>query len=233
MKKTIGILGGLSPESTIYYYQYITRKYAERFGDYSYPRIIINSVTFQDYIDWGNLGNWKAVEDDMVKSISALKSAGADFVIIATNTMHYVYEAVSKRVEVPILSLVEAVCKYAEKLKVTKLALLGTKLTMRKPFYSEALAKIGVETLVPEPEQQDVVHGIIFSELTKGIINPSSHSKLLKIITALTEQGAEGVILGCTEIPLLIKPEDLRIHVLDSSLIHAEAALNYALADQD
>ena len=227
--KTIGILGGLSPESTVYYYEYLTREYTRRFHDYSYPKIIIYSVSFQEYVDWGTSKNWKAVEDDMVASISALKSAGANFAIIATNTMHYVYEAVVKRVDIPILSLVDVVCKHSQKLGITKIALLGTKLTMRKEFYKEALLDVGIETLVPSDENQDVVHDIIFNELTKGIINNDSKAKYLEIINELAELGAQGVILGCTEIPLLVKQDDLDIHVLDSSLIHAEAALNYAL----
>jgi aspartate racemase len=229
MKKKIGILGGLSPESTVYYYQYLFREYNNRYNDYHFPKIIIYSVTFQEYVDWGMSGDWKAVEDDMVEAITALKNAGADFVIIATNTLHYVYDAVAARVEIPILSLVDAVCKHAQELGVHKLALLGTKLTMKKPFYHEALAKVGIETLVPDPEGMDFVQDNIFSELSKGIIKPESKTKYLEIINILADQGAEGVILGCTEIPLIVKQDDLKIHVLDTSLIHAEAALNYAL----
>lgn len=229
MKKKIGILGGLSPESTIYYYQYITRKYTEQFGDFSYPPIIIYSVTFQKYIDWGMDGDWKAVENDLVFAISALEDAGADFAIIATNTMHYVYELVAKRSKIPILSLVDAVCSHAQKLKVDKLGLLGTKFTMREDFYRKALAKIGIETLVPNQKNQTIIHDIIFNELTRGIVDSGSKAKYLEIINELAESGAQGVILGCTEIPLLITQDDLKIHVLDSSQIHAEAAYKYAL----
>ncbi len=229
MRKTIGILGGLSPESTIYYYQYITHEYTRRFNDYSYPEIIIYSVTFQEYVDLGMDGEWKVIEDKMVEAINALEKAGADFAVIATNTMHYVYDGVSRRVAIPVLSLVDTVCEHAKKFGINKIALLGTKLTMRKEFYYKALAKEGIATLIPDPEQQDIIHEIIFSELTKGIINPVSKTKFLGIINELADNGAEGVILGCTEIPLLITQDDLKIHVLDSSLIHAEAALNYAL----
>jgi aspartate racemase len=227
--KKIGILGGLSPESTVYYYQYIIHRYHEQFGDHGYPKIIIYSATFQEYVDWGMNGDWASIEEDMVQAIKALETAGADFVIIATNTLHYLYDKLVARVEIPILSLVDTVCSHAQDLDVTKLALLGTKLTMKKEFYKEALAKVGVETLIPSEEDMNVVHDIIFSELSSGVITLESKTKYLNIIQGLADKGAQGVILGCTEIPLLVKPEDLDIHVLDSSIIHAEAALKHAL----
>jgi aspartate racemase len=227
--KTLGILGGLSPESTIYYYQYIIHRYHEQFGDHGYPKIIIYSATFQEYVDWGMSGNWDAITDDMVSALNALSDAGADFGIIATNTLHYVFDKVMSRVELPVISLVDAVCEYANGLGINKLALLGTKLTMKKDFYHKALANFGIKTLIPEPEDMKTVHDVIFTELAGGIINPESKRKYLDIIAKLAGLGAQGVILGCTEIPLLIKPEDVDIHVLDSSLIHAEAALKTAL----
>ncbi|UCE39625.1 MAG: amino acid racemase [Thermoplasmata archaeon] len=227
--KKIGIVGGLSPESTIYYYKYITQSYTKQFGDYSYPNIIIYSATFQDYIDWGKARDWGAMEEDLVDALNALEQAKADFAIIATNTMHHIYDSLVKRTNIPILSLVDAVCDHANKLDINKIGLLGTKFTMTHDFYPNALAKAGIETLVPSPENQTIVNDIIFDELVKGIIRDESKSKYLKIIEELVDQGAQGVILGCTEIPLLIKQEDLKIHVLDSSKIHAEAALKYAL----
>lgn len=227
--KKIGIVGGLSPESTIYYYKYLTHRYTEQFGDYGYPHIIIYSVTFQDYLDWGKADNWKAIEDDLVFALNALDHANADFAIIATNTMHYLYDSIVKRTNIPIINLVEVVSDYAQKLDIKKLGLLGTKFTMSHDFYLKALSKVGVDTIVPDPEDQKVVNDVIFHELTRGIITGESKDKYLKIINGLVEKGAEGVILGCTEIPLLIKQEDLKIHVLDSSKIHAEAALRYAL----
>ncbi len=227
--KTIGIIGGTSPESTVYYYQYITREYTARFGDHGYPPIIIYSVTFQNYLDWGRGGDWKAIEDDLVEKITALQHAGAQFAIIATNTLHYLYDSVVLRVRIPVLSLVGAVCEHGRTLGVEKLGLLGTKFTMNKEFYKNALANVGIETLVPERKEAQIVQDIIFKELTSGIIKTESKNKLLDIIKGLEDRGAAGVILGCTELPLLIKQEDLEIHVLDTSQIHAEAALKYAM----
>jgi aspartate racemase len=231
MKKNIGILGGLSPESTVYYYQYLTHEYTKRFGDYSYPKIIIYSVTFQEFLDWGMNREWKSIEDNMVSGINALEAAGAEFAIIATNTLHYVYDAVVERTNIPVLSQVDAVCEYTKKQGMHKVGLLGTKFTMRKPFYSDALAKVGVETMVPDDEGQTIIHDVIFDELSKGVISTDSKAKYIEIINDLASRGAEGVILGCTEIPLLIKPDDVDIHVLDSSLIHAKAALDFALEE--
>lgn len=227
--KTIGILGGLSPESTVYYYQYLTRKYIEHFSDYGYPKIIIYSVNFQKYIDWGKSDNWDLIADDMVSVINSLHSAGAEFAIIATNTMHYVYDLVAAKTKIPILSLVEAVSSEAMKLGITKVGLLGTKFTMQHDFYPKVLNKVGIETLVPKENEQKIVDDIIFYELTKGIFKEDSVKKYLDVIDSLVSHGVDGVILGCTEIPLLISQEDVEIPVLDSSRIHAEAAFNYAL----
>ena len=229
MKKIIGIVGGLSPESTVYYYQYITRQYTRRFNDFNYPKIVIYSVSFQNYIDWMKDKNWQACEDDLVSAVDALKAAGADFAVIATNTLHYFYDKIVERVDIPVLSLVEAVCNRAHEFGITKIVLLGTKFTMTKSFYIDALAKVGVKTLVPNSEEQTFIHDVIFDELSRGIINNDSKKLYLEIIQELVEEGAQGVILGCTEIPLLINQDDLKIHVLDSSQLHAEAALEYAL----
>jgi aspartate racemase len=228
-KKCIGIVGGVSPESTIYYYQYITREYTNRFNDYRFPRIVIYSVAFQNYIDWCNNDRWDLVEDDLVHAITKLEAANADFGLISANTLHYVFEDVTSRVNLPLLSIVDVVSEYAQEQKLTKLALLGTKATMAKSFYPDALARFGIETVVPDKDEKEIVHQIIFQELSRGIILPESKRKYLDIINRLADNGADGVILGCTEIPLLIKQEDVTIPVLDSSHLHAKAALEKAI----
>lgn len=229
--KCIGIVGGLSPEATILYYQIIIKKYYEKFGDHNYPKIIINSRSLDDYVNWGSHGDLKAIEDDLVTAVDALASAGADFAIISANTPHQVYEQVAKRVDIPMLSIVDTVCAHAQRLQIKKIGLLGTDITMTQRFYPDVLSKAGLETVVPNPADQTVIHDIIMNELTRGIIYPESKNKYLDIIDKLIESGAEGLILGCTEIPLLIKPEDVDIPVLDSTLLHAVAALNYALEE--
>jgi aspartate racemase len=228
-RKCIGIIGGVSPESTVYYYQYLTREYTSRFNDYRFPKIVIYSVAFQDYIDWCNVGSWDLVEDDLVFGILQLERAGADFGLISANTLHHVFDNVSKRSKIPLLSIVDVVAQHAKEQGLMKLALLGTKPTMTKSFYPDALAKFGIETVVPNSYEQEIIHQIIFQELTKGLILPESKNKYITIIERLADSGADGVILGCTEIPLLIKQIDVAIPVLDTSYLHANAALEEAL----
>jgi aspartate racemase len=227
--KCIGIVGGLSPEATILYYQIIIKKYYEKFGDHNYPKILINSRSLDEYVNWGSHGDLKAIEEDLVTAVDALSTAGADFAIISANTPHQVYEPVESRVKIPMLSIVETVSAHAQRLQIKKIGLLGTDITMTQNFYPDVLAKAGLDTMVPNQEDQSIIHDIIMNELTRGIIYPESKNKYIDIIDKLVESGAEGVILGCTEIPLLIKPEDVDIPVLDSTLLHAVAALNFAL----
>jgi len=231
-KKCIGIIGGLSPESTLYYYQHIAHEYLKRHSNYSYPEIIIYSVNFQNYITWCSKGDWSAVENDLVKTVNSLASGGADFVIISANTPHQVFEPVKERVELPMLSIVDAVVERAQKSGLKKLGLLGTKITMVGSFYPETAAKAGIEIMVPDEDEQEIIHGIIFNELSKGEINETSKQKYISIIDKLVSKGADGIVLGCTEIPLLITQYDVNIPVLDSSKIHVEAALDYALAGE-
>jgi aspartate racemase len=227
--KTIGILGGMSPESTVAYYEYITRTYTERFGDYGYPEVIIYSVSFQPYVDWPNAGRWDLVAAGLSEAARKLAAAGADFVLIATNTMHKVVDDVRAAVDVPVLSLLDAVGEAILAQGISTVGLLGTRFTMEKPFYRGALAEQGITVLVPEERERDVVHRVIYDELVAGKIRAASREQYVAIIEGLAARGAEGVVLGCTEIPLLIRPEDVSLPLFDTTQIHAEAALTYAL----
>jgi len=237
MHKKIGILGGLSPESTTEYYEYITRTYTARFGDYGYPEIIIYSVSFQSYVDWPKENRWDLVAQGLSEAAQKLEAAGADFIIIATNTMHLVFDQVQASVSVPMLSLLDAVGDailglrsgdLAQQLKT--MGLLGTKFTMEKTFYQDALAQKGITVLVPDADDRQYVNAVIYDELVAGQIRDESRAGFVAIIEKLAERGAEGVILGCTEIPLLVNEEDAGMPLFDTTAIHAEAALNYALA---
>lgn len=231
-RKRIDIIGGLSPESTVYYYQHLIHEYFERQDNYSYPETIIYSANFQNYITWVLENNWSAVEDDLVRIIDSLAASGADFALISANTPHQVFKPVSERVELPMLSIVDAVVEHAKTLGLKKLGLLGTKVTMVGSFYPETAAKAGIEIMVPDEDDQEIVHGIIFDELSKGNIKLNSKQKYITIIDKLVSKGADGIILGCTEIPLLINQDDVKIPVLDSSKIHVEDALDFALAGE-
>jgi aspartate racemase len=229
MSKRIGILGGMSPESTVAYYEYITRTYTERCGDYGYPEIIIYSVSFQPYVDWPAEGRWNLVGRGLGQAAKRLVAAGADFVVIATNTMHKVYDEVQAAVDVPVLSLLDAVGAAVRARQVTTAGLLGTRFTMERPFYREALEAYGIHVLVPSAEDRAYVDRVIYDELVAGRILPASRAGFQAIVERLVGRGAQGIILGCTEIPLLLAEADAGVPLFDTTAIHAEAALRYAL----
>jgi len=229
MAKRIGILGGMSPESTTEYYEYITRTYTQRFGDYGYPEIIIYSVSFQPYVDWPNEERWDLVARGLGQAAQRLEAAGADFILIATNTMHLVFDEVQASVRVPMLSLLDAVGEAILARGIGTVGLLGTKFTMEKTFYQEALAQKGIAVLVPDAGDRVYVNDVIYTELVAGQIRDESRAGYVEVIERLAERGAEGVILGCTEIPLLVSEADVGLPLFDTTTIHAEAALRYAL----
>jgi aspartate racemase len=221
MHKTIGILGGMSPESTVAYYEYITRTYTERFGDHSYPQIIIYSVSFQPYIDWPNAGRWDLVAQGL--------SQAARRLVIATNTMHLVFDQVQASVDVPMLSLLDAVADAIHAQNLDTVGLLGTRFTMANGFYQDALGHHNINVLVPDADDQTYVNRVIYEELVAGQIRATSRQDYVDIIRRLEAQGAQGVILGCTEIPLLVSEADTDLPLFDTTAIHAEVALQYAL----
>lgn len=231
MHKTIGILGGLSPESTVEYYEYITRTYTERFGDHGYPQVVIYSVCFQTYVDWCEQERWDEVAQGLSKAAQKLELAGADFVIIATNTMHLVLDQVRASVQVPVLSLLDALSDAIRAQGVGTVGLLGTRFTMEKPFYRQALADRSISVLVPDSADREYINRVIYSELVAGQTRDESRTNFLSIIEGLSAKGAEGVVLGCTEIPLLIRQNDVSMPLFNTTALHAEAALNYALGE--
>ena len=229
MHKKIGILGGMSPESTVEYYQYITRTYTERFGDYGYPEVIIYSVSFQPYVDWPNQDRWDLVAQGLGEAAQKLEAAGADLIVIATNTMHLVFDQVQASVTIPMLSLLDAVGDAILARGIKTVGLLGTRFTMEKPFYQDALTRKGITVLTPDEQDREFVNGVIYDELVAGQIRAESRAGYIAIIKKLAERGAEGIILGCTEIPLLVGEDDAGMPLFDTTTIHAEAALSYAL----
>ena len=176
MHRRIGILGGMSPESTVEYYQYITRTYSERYGDYGHPEILIYSVSFQPYVDWPNAERWDLVAQGLVEAARRLEAAGAEFIVIATNTMHLVFDEVEDSVAVPMLSLLDAVADAILEMGIGTVGLLGTKFTMEKPFYRDALAAKGIKVLVPEKADREYVNRVIYDELAAGQIRDESRA---------------------------------------------------------
>jgi len=227
--KRIGILGGTSPESTVSYYERITREYTRRFGDYSYPEILIYSVSFQEFIAWQREGNWNAISAKMAEIFCILADAGAEIGLIAANTLHRVFDAVANESPIPLLNIVDTTAAAIKAKNCATVGLLGTRYTMQGAFYVDRLTSHGISTLIPEETQQEEIHRVIYEELTRGIIKPSSKDHYLAIIDSLKERGADGIILGCTEIPLLVQEGDCTIPLFDTAAIHADAALEEAL----
>jgi aspartate racemase len=229
MHKKIGIIGGLSPESTVSYYLHITRSYVERFGDYGYPEIIIYSVNLENYHKWRSENKWDLIIKNIINAADKLQKAGADFGLIATNTMHKVFDKVQNEISLPLINLIDVTAAYVKQKNLATVSLLGTSYTMSEKFYKSGLQKSGISVLVPSPDDQATIHKIIVDELVRGKILGKSKYQYLDIINKLKNQGAEGVILGCTEIPLLIKQEDCSIPIIDTAEIHAESALLHAI----
>jgi aspartate racemase len=227
---TIGILGGMSPESTAEYYLLLVRSYRERYGDHGYPPIIIYSVSFQPYIDWPEQGRWDLVAQGLSEAATRLVQAGAELLVIATNTMHKVVGEVQASVEVPIINLLDVVSEHVLARGMETVGLLGTKFTMEQTFYADALADKGIHVLVPSAADRDFVNEVIYKELVAGQMVDSSRREYQRIIQSLVRDGAQGVILGCTEIPLLISDSDVEVPLFDTTRIHAEAALTASLA---
>jgi len=229
MHKRIGIIGGMSPESTAAYYEYITRTYTERYGDYAYPEILIYSVSFQPYVDWPEAGRWDLVAQGLSEAARRLEAAGADFILIATNTMHKVFEQVQANVSVPMLSLLDAVGEAIRSQGFETVGLLGTRFTMEEPFYREALAVHDISVLIPAAQERAYVDRVIYEELVAGQIRERSRQRFVTVIQNLAARGAEGVVLGCTEIPLLVDEAETGLPLFDTTLLHADAALRYAV----
>jgi len=224
--KKIGILGGMSYESTIKYYDLILQKYYERYQDFHYPEILIYSLNFQKVIDY-ELGDDEGTYIDyLMTGINSLQNGGMNFIIMAANSPHAVYDKLVQRSQVPILSIVEATAKKAQQENLKKLLLLGIKFTMQSSFYQEFFAKSDMEVITPSDTEQDVINEIIFDELVIGKLTKESKNMLLKIVNAYE---VDAVILGCTELPLILQQNDTDVILLDTVELHVEAALKYCL----
>ena len=224
--KKIGILGGMSHESTIKYYDLLLQKYYERYSDYHYPEILIYSFDFQKVIDY-ELGNeeWIYV-DYLMTGVNSLQNGGADFIVMAANSPHAVYDRLVQRTKVPILSIVEVTAERAKIKNLRKLLLLGIKYTMQSSFYKDCFAKSDMEVITLLDSEQDIINQIIFDELVIGKFTKESKEMLLKFVN---NYDVDGVILGCTELPLILQQDDTDVILLDTVEIHVEAALKYCI----
>ncbi|MEI0736798.1 aspartate/glutamate racemase family protein [Paenibacillus sp. JTLBN-2024] len=232
--KTTGLLGGMSWESSMIYYQIINERVKERKGGHHSAKSLMYSVDFQEIKDLQHQGKWAEAAKIMIESAQKLEAGGADVVVICTNTMHKMAPEVMNSVSIPLLHIADATANQIVKDKIKKVGLLGTAFTMEQEFYKGRLVDpFGLEVVVPDEADRAVVHDVIYHELCLGIINEHSKKKYLDIIDRLVHKGAEAVILGCTEITLLISQEDCNIPVYDTTRIHAEAAVDFALGDEE
>jgi aspartate racemase len=223
----IGILGGMSYQSTVKYYELILEKYYEKERNYKYPEMVIFSLNFQKVIEYELKGNKVQYIEYLMKGIKSLENAGASLIIMAANSPHAVYDELKERIETKILSIVEATADIAKKEKIKKLLLLGIKFTMQSTFYQDFFKKVGMEIITPIEEEQNEIDKIIFNELVIGDFREESKERILEIIN---KYNVESVILGCTELPLLIKQKDLKIKLLDTVDIHVDKTLDYFLS---
>ncbi len=230
--KAIGLIGGMSWISSAEYYRLINELVAQRLGGLHSASLILYSLDFDRIEQAQHEARWDDAATILTKAGTILKQAGADFLVICANTMHKVAETVAERVDLPLLHIVDVTGNAIMQYGLRKVGLLGTRFVMEEPFYRERLENVfDIEVVVPEDKGRSTVNRIIYDELCRGIIRPVSHRTCLKVIHRLVEQGVEGVILGCTELPLLIQPNDLDIPLFNTTHLHAEAAVNLALAE--
>jgi len=231
--KTIGIIGGVSWVSSIEYYRLLNEMVAERLGGLHSAKLLMYSIEFGEFSEQERLaekGDWNALDRTIIDAAQRLKRGGADFIIIASNTINSRADYIQEAVGLPVLHIADATGKKVNESGIVTVALLGTKYTMEQDFYRERLEKYGLNVVIPNETEREIINEVIFDELCAGKFYNSSREKYVQIINRLVdEEGAEGVILGCTEIPLLIRQEDVSVLVFDTTAIHCEAAVEYAL----
>lgn len=231
--KTIGMIGGMSWESSIEYYRIINETVRAELGGLHSAKSLMVSVEFAEIEALQHQDRWDEAAEILIDAARSLENGGADFAIICTNTMHKLYDIIQQKIRIPLLHIADATADTIKAEKIQKIALLGTRFTMEENFYKGRLVdNYGLGVIIPDPEDMEIVHRIIYDELCAGIIQSDSKQKYADIIRRLIEEGAEGIILGCTEIGLLVNQEDSPVPLFDTTEIHAKAAVKYALADE-
>ena len=227
--KTIGLLGGMSWESTQTYYRLLNEQIKARLGGLHSAKIVLYSVNFAEIEAFQRCGEWDRAGATLALAALALERAGADFLVIGTNTMHKVAPEVEAAIGIPLLHIADATAKVLNQDGIRKVGLLGTRFTMEQAFYRERLEAAGIEVVIPKPAERDMVHRVIFEELCLGIIEPSSRQAYLEVVDGFARQGAEAVVLGCTEVGLLVQQAQTTVRLYDTTAIHAAQAVDWAL----
>ena len=227
--KTIGLIGGMSWESTVPYYEIINEVIKEKLGGLHSAKIILYSVDFYEIEKCQSKGEWDKSAEILSNAAISLETAGADFIVICTNTMHKVAHKIKKNITIPILHIAEVTAHEIKGKSIDRIGLLGTKYTMEQEFYKNKLIDNNIDVIIPDEEERRMINDIIYNELCLGIISEESKRKFLSVVESFKKKGAQGVILGCTEIGLLINKDDTDVEVFDTTIIHAEKAALYAI----
>ncbi|WP_091228526.1 aspartate/glutamate racemase family protein [Microbacterium sp. 3J1] len=229
--KTIGVLGGMSWESSLEWYRLANERVRDLLGGHHSAKIVLDSVDFAEIEAMQAQGDWDAAGQLLADRARALESAGAELLVLCTNTMHLVAEQIQDAVGIPFLHIADVAASAVTSAGLTTVGLLGTAFTMEQPFYAERLAAYGIRTLVPDADDRQAVHSVIYNELVHGVIREQSRQRLAEVIERLIAQGAEGIILGCTEIELLVSAADSAVPVFPTTALHVEAAVTLAVAE--
>jgi aspartate racemase len=228
--KTIGLIGGMSWESTALYYQHINREVARRHGGLRSARVHLISLDFQEIADLQKQGDWPHMTEILQTSARQLESSGAEVLLICTNTMHLIAQEVQSVTALPLLHIADVTAAAILAAGLNKVGLLGTRFTMEQAFMRDRLAAKGIECVVPDEPGRIEVHRVIFEELCRGEVNDDSRQKLIALVRELADQGAQGVILGCTELTMILQPGDGGLPSVDTTALHAMAAVDFSLA---
>ena len=229
--KTIGLIGGMSWESTVTYYQMINEGIKDSLGGLHSAKVLLYSVDFFEIEALMSRGAWDDAAELLGDVAQRLEAAGADMILICTNTLHKVAPQVQSRIRVPLVHIAEAAAEELLSKGITRVGLLGTKYTMTQEFYREKLTERGIDVLIPEGEEIDLVNRVIFDELCLGVVKEDSKASYLKVIANLQARGAQGILLGCTELGLIVSQEDVSLPLFDTTVIHAKKAIELALRD--
>ncbi|EJS68233.1 aspartate/glutamate racemase family protein [Bacillus cereus] len=227
--KTIGLIGGMSWESTSEYYRILNEEIKSRLGGLHSAKCLINSVDFEEIERYQSSGDWDGAGELLGNAAYSLQKSGADFIIICTNTMHKVVEKIKENINIPVLHIADATAKEIKRKGIQRVGLLGTKYTMEQDFYKSRIEENDIKVMVPLVKDREKINEVIYTELCLGKINSQSREYYKSVIEELVQQGVQGIILGCTEIGLLIKQEDVSIPIFDTTYIHAIEAVNVAL----
>lgn len=227
--KTIGLIGGISYHSTSVYYNLINQQINQKLGGGNAAKLILYSVNYNDFKQLQTLNDWNAIGNMLSEIAIKLENAGADCIVLCCNAAHLVAEEIKQKIKIPFLHIADETAKEIVKHKINKVALMGTKFIMENPFYLDSLANAGIETIMPNTSEQNIIHTTILNELSKGNLSDRSKEIFQQIISNLKAQKAEAIVFGCTEIGMFIKPSDCEVKLFDTAIIHAGAAMAFAL----